>query len=82
MANTVFINAHRESDMRDWLAANYGVPFRERAMPLGWGGEGDGTFRFDAVSEDGTILACLSTARNLKSGQRHKLMRDASHSCG
>jgi hypothetical protein len=34
-------------------------------------------FEFDAVSEDGAVIASLSTARNLKSGQRHKLMRDA-----
>jgi hypothetical protein len=46
-------------------------------MPLRWNGEGQGKFAFDAVSEDGTIVACLSTARNLKAGQRHKLMRDA-----
>lgn len=46
-------------------------------MPLRWDEQGIGSFRFDAVSEDGTVLACLSTARNLKAGQKHKLMRDA-----
>ena len=68
MANTHFMKTHIEPVMRAWLATRHGVSFREREMPLRWGGEGDGTFRFDAVSEDGTILASLSTARNLKTG--------------
>ena len=67
-----------EPIMRDLLAATLHVPpLRERIMPLRWNGEGQGKFAFDAVSEDGTVVACLSTARNLKAGQRHKLMRDA-----
>ena len=49
----------------------------DTSVPLRWNGEGQGKFEFDAVSEDGTVVACLSTARNLKAGQRHKLMRDA-----
>jgi hypothetical protein len=77
MADAHFIKVHIEPAMRTWLTAQLGVPFREREMPLRWGGQGEGNFKFDAVSEDGAIVACLSTARNLKAGQGHKLLRDA-----
>jgi hypothetical protein len=73
-----FIKTKVEPIMRDLLATALHVPtLHERIMPLRWNGEGQGKFAFDAVSEDGTVVACLSTARNLKAGQRHKLMRDA-----
>ena len=76
--DTNFIKTRIEPLMREMLAAALHVPpLRERIMPLRWNGEGQGKFAFDAVSEDGTVIACLSTARNLKAGQRHKLMRDA-----
>jgi hypothetical protein len=76
--DTNFIKTRIEPVMRDVLAAALNVPtLRERVMPLRWNGEGQGKFAFDAVGEDGTVVACLSTARNLKAGQRHKLMRDA-----
>lgn len=76
MANTHFIKTRVEPVMRDWLTQKYGTHFNRRSMPLRWHGEGIGTFEFDAVSEDETILASLSTDQNLKPGQRHKLMRD------
>jgi hypothetical protein len=77
MANSHFIKSRVEPAMREFLEVKLGVRLSERAMPLRWGGHGTGSFKFDAVSEDGTVLACLSTARNLKAGQKHKLMRDA-----
>jgi hypothetical protein len=76
--DTNFIKTRVEPVMRELLAAALQIPpLRERTMPLRWNGEGQGKFAFDAVSEDGSVIACLSTARNLKAGQRHKLMRDA-----
>ena len=73
-----FIKLRVEPIMRQLLAAALQAPpLRERIMPLRWNGDGKGKFAFDAVSEDGAVIACLSTARNLKAGQRHKLMRDA-----
>jgi len=77
MANSHFIKSRIEPAMREVLEVKLGVQLSERAMPLRWDGQGTGSFKFDAVSEDGTVLACLSTARNVKPGQRHKLMRDA-----
>lgn len=77
MANSHFIKTLVEPAMRLWLTKDFGMSFSERAMPIRWNGEGAGSFRFDAVSEDGTIIACLSAAYNLKAGQKHKLMRDA-----
>jgi hypothetical protein len=64
--------------MREALAELCGgMDFKERKMPIRWNGEGTGLFEFDAVSADGRVVACLSTARTLNAGQRHKLMRDA-----
>lgn len=77
MANSHFIKLRVEPAMREVLEAKIGVRLSERVMPLRWGGQGTGSFKFDAVSEDGTVVACLSTSRNLKAGQKHKLMRDA-----
>jgi hypothetical protein len=78
MADSHFIKSRIEPSMREVLSKLCGgVDFRQRNMPIRWNGGGNGSFEFDAVSEDGTVIASLSTARNLKSGQRHKLMRDA-----
>lgn len=78
MADSHFIKALIEPAMRQSLAKLCGgIDFRQRKMQIRWNGEGTGSFEFDAVSEDGTVIASLSTARNLKSSQRHKLMRDA-----
>jgi hypothetical protein len=78
MADSHFIKSRIEPAMRQVLAEVCGgMVFRPRKMPIRWNGEGTGLFEFDAVSEDGAVIASLSTARNLKSGQRHKLMRDA-----
>jgi hypothetical protein len=63
--------------MRQALAELCGGIDLHRKMPIRWKDEGTGSFEFDAVSADGSVVACLSTARNLNPGQRHKLMRDA-----
>jgi hypothetical protein len=78
MAASDFIKSLIEPAMRQALAELCGViDFRQRKMPIRWSGENTGSFEFDAVSADGRVVACLSTARNLNPGQRHKLMRDA-----
>jgi len=77
VANSYFIKLRIEPAMRRALAELFGTNFQEREMPIRWHGEGSGSFRFDAVSDDGKIIAALSAARNLKTGQRNKLMRDA-----
>ena len=78
MAPTVFIKSFIEPAMRQALAELCGgIDFRQRKMPIRWNAEGTGSFEFDAVSADGRVIACLSTARNLNAGQRHKLVRDA-----
>jgi hypothetical protein len=73
-----FIKSRIEPVMRRALAELCaGIDFRQRTMPIRWKAEGIGSFEFDAVSADGRVIACLSTARNLNPGQRHKLRRDA-----
>jgi hypothetical protein len=60
--DTNFIKTRIDPVMRDVLAAALNVPtLRERVMPLRWNGEGQGKFAFDAVSENGTVVACLNT---------------------
>lgn len=78
MAASVFIKSLIEPAMRKALAELCGCAnFHQRKMPILWNGDGTGSFEFDAVSSDGRVIACLSTARTLNPGQRHKLMRDA-----
>jgi hypothetical protein len=77
-ATHVLMKMTIEPLMRQKLAEHCnGVELKPRIMPIRWNGEGIGSFEFDAASEDGTIVACLSTAGNLYPGQRHKLTRDA-----
>jgi hypothetical protein len=78
VAASDFIKSLIEPAMRRALTELCGcTDFRERKMPILWNGEGTGSFEFDAVSANGRVVACLSTARTLNPGQRHKLMRDA-----
>ena len=58
----------------NWLPAQFGMPFEERTMPLSSGG----VFKFDAVSEDGSVIASISTSKAaMSSGKRGvgKLMK-------
>lgn len=53
-----------QSDCERWVRDNclpeiFGMQFEERAMPLSSGG----IFKFDAVSEDGSIIASISTSK-------------------
>jgi len=53
-----------------WIVGHYlpqrfeGIPFKEQAVPLVWGGK----FAFDAVSEDLSIIALVSTSTAKTSG--------------
>ncbi|MBI2088056.1 MAG: hypothetical protein HYT78_04845, partial [Deltaproteobacteria bacterium] len=48
------------------LPAIYGQPFSKGRMPLIWGG----SFEFDAVSNDRTIVACVSTSAARTAGSK------------
>lgn len=64
MANTRCQN-ECEAWVRDqWLPREFGHVFRERNVPLSSGGQ----FKFDAVSEDGSIVVSISTSRTMTSG--------------
>jgi hypothetical protein len=71
VAASDFIKSLIEPAMRQALTEVCGCTFGQRKMPVLWNGEGTGSFEFDAVSENGRIVACLSTARKLNPGQRH-----------
>ena len=64
-----------EAWVRDhWLPQEYGAKFTERNVRLSSGGQ----FKFDAVSEDGAIVASISTSRAaMSSGKKGvgKLMK-------
>lgn len=63
---------------RNWMPTQYGAKFSRERLPLRSGG----VFDFDAVSEDHSIVATISTSgartssRNQGSGKIHKLRSD------
>ena len=60
------------------LQQSFGQNFTKRDMPLGW--KTGGMFEVDAVSEDGTIAACITTSASSgkpKPGQIRKICTDA-----
>jgi hypothetical protein len=66
MADSGIIISLIEPAMRQALAELCGgIDFRQCNKPIRWNGEGIGSFEFDAVSADGRVIACLSTARSL-----------------
>ena len=52
---------------RNWMPANFGMKFSRERMPLKSGG----VFDFDAVSEDNSIVATISTSGSKTSGGKH-----------
>jgi hypothetical protein len=63
VADTRYLTA-AENNVRDVLAERYGVTFHKRRLPLVTGGNHE----FDAVSEDGEIVASIKTASGRTSG--------------
>lgn len=62
----------------EWLCREFGTEFREEQVVLSSGG----TFKFDAVSTDKSIVAVVSTSnartgtRKLATGKMHKIRSD------
>lgn len=52
---------------RNWMASNFGARFSRERLPLRSGG----VFAFDAVSEDHSIVATISTSGSKTSGGKH-----------
>ena len=52
---------------RNWMPGQYGVKFFRERLPLRSGG----VFYFDAVSDDRTIVATISTSGSKTSGGKH-----------
>jgi len=76
-------NTEIQHKVEDWVRVNflereYNCSFTEKKVPLIWGG----VFKFDAVSEDGKIVANISTsAANMAGGKpgigkKKKLLAD------
>ena len=61
MADTTYIKRVAEPWVRDhWLKERYGHTFQSQTIPLsGVGGADPGQHEFDAVSEDGSIIAAI-----------------------
>jgi hypothetical protein len=76
-------NTSAQLDAARWIVAElssrFSQRFEERLIYLTWGGK----FKFDAVSEDGTILANISTSQPKTAkgkpaiGKFHKIRSDA-----
>jgi hypothetical protein len=52
---------------RNWMASQYGMRFTRERLPLRSGG----VFDFDAVSEDHSIVATISTSGSRTGGGKH-----------
>ena len=65
MANTSLLLTKVEPYVRDWLGRKFGKVFARRDLPLA-GCEGEQSF--DAVSEDGKVVACIRFSSGLTSG--------------
>lgn len=52
---------------KTWMPTQYGMKFSRERLPLRSGG----VFDFDAVSEDGSIVATISTSGSKTSGGKH-----------
>jgi hypothetical protein len=66
--------------MRARLAASLGLALAPRRLPTIWRKGGDGALvsgDFDAASEDGAVVAQISTSVWLEPGQRRKIVADA-----
>ncbi|MCL6447252.1 MAG: hypothetical protein K6U04_03725 [Armatimonadetes bacterium] len=58
MANTTYLRKNVEEYVRKELAREFGIAFKPRLLTLITGGKHE----FDAVSDDGTIVASIKTA--------------------
>lgn len=58
MADTVYLKRGVEQYVRGTLCEEYGVKFSSKILTLVTGG----THEFDAVSEDGTVVAAIKAA--------------------
>ena len=69
MANTTQIKKFIEPHVRDWLASKFpGHEFKETSVTLKWGG----VHKFDAVSEDRSIVAeILSNGAKTRGGKEN-----------
>ncbi|HOI38246.1 MAG TPA: hypothetical protein PLF11_12785 [Bacillota bacterium] len=66
MADTVYLKRGVEQYVRGTLCEEYGVKFSSKILTLVTGG----THEFDAVSEDGTVVAAIKAAGGKTSGGR------------
>lgn len=64
MANTLYLKRVVEDVVRQHLAQQFGVPFESRELTLVTGG----THEFDAVSEDGRVVASIKSTSGKTSG--------------
>jgi hypothetical protein len=66
VADTSYLRRVVENFVRDGLAVEFGRPFTARFLPLLPGGQHD----FDAVSDDGAVVASVKSASGLTAGGR------------
>ena len=67
MADTTYLRQVVERTVRDALAKEFGARFEARALALTTGG----THEFDAVSEDGVVVASIKSASGKTAGGKN-----------
>lgn len=78
MADTTYLKKTVEPFLLEWAAQQIGVVLEPRKVVVGHRMDGSSVhFKFDGVSEDGTIGVCVSASTSYKTGQKRKLFMDA-----
>lgn len=68
MADTRLLKSHVEPFVREWLSNRFGVSFNKKVLPLKRAGAGHGKHEFDAVSDDGKIVAGIKSSSGKTTG--------------
>jgi len=78
MANTSYLRKDVEPYLLRWTARQIGVHLAEKKIIVGRNSEGRPIpYKFDGVSDDGTVGVCISASMAYKTGQMRKFFLEA-----
>ncbi len=78
MANTSYLRKVVGPYLLEWTARQIGVHLAEKRVVVGYDSdESPVPYRFDGVSEDGTVGVCVTASTSYKVGQMRKLFLEA-----
>ena len=78
MANTSYLRKVVEPHLLEWTAQQIGTPLAEERVVVGHDSGGRPvSYKFDGVSDDGTVGVCISASMSYKTGQMRKFFLEA-----